>query len=515
MKRIGLVIVILAAVACAQQAGTQSEQAAPAPAQPHVAATNITPREQAPTYSDVYCAGAITNQAVPEHQYVVAGWDTPDQTRFNDRQYIYLAGGPFSPGAKYNIVRHVKDPNHFETFPGQRAAVSAAGEPYADMGRVVIVGNNGNIGIAKVELSCDGIMAGDLAIPYADRVIPPYVKGLPFDQFAPANGKMTGRIILAKDFDYLLGAGSKVYLNVGTDHGVKVGDYFRITRTYEQSAHDPADYLSYKATVADDTQKNPPTFPKSDLKDLPRRSIGQLIILSTEPKSSTGMISFALIPVQTGDDVEMIELPPPPPPTPPPAPNPPTISCLATPGTVQPGNTSTITCQGASPDNRPLTYNFTTDRGKLMPRDNTAVLDTTGIEPGAVNVTSTVTDDRNLSASAMNTINVEAPPPAPTASKLSDINFKPRSAYVDNRAKAILDDIALRLQREADATAVVKGFSGPKEPKSLAMRRADNVKRYLTASKGIDPKRITTTTGTEPEMKAEVWLVPAGAQPPQ
>ena len=37
---------------------------------------------------------------------------------------------------------------------------------------------------------------------------------------------------MGKDFDSVVGTGQKVYLNVGSNQGVKVGDYFRATRNY-------------------------------------------------------------------------------------------------------------------------------------------------------------------------------------------------------------------------------------------------------------------------------------------
>ena len=58
-----------------------------------------------------------------------------------------------------------------------------------------------------------------------------------------------------------------------------------------------------------------------------------------------------------------------PPPAPAPAPvvmNPPTVSCTATPASVRVGETSTIRCTGASPDNRDITYNFASDQGAVI-----------------------------------------------------------------------------------------------------------------------------------------------------
>ncbi|MGH9520911.1 MAG: OmpA family protein [Terriglobales bacterium] len=199
--------------------------------------------------------------------------------------------------------------------------------------------------------------------------------------------------------------------------------------------------------------------------------------------------------------------------------HPPTIQCSANPTTVQSGQPVTISCTGQSPDNRPLTYNHTTSGGRLTPNGPNATVDTAGLPAGQVTVNSTVTDDRNMSANTSSSFNVEVPPPAPQASKLNEIQFKDkkRPARVDNEAKAILDDVALRLQREADAKAVVVGNAEPAtgkrapDPTTLAEERAVNTKAYLTQEKGIDPNRIEVRTGNAGTNTSEIWLVPQGA----
>lgn len=194
--------------------------------------------------------------------------------------------------------------------------------------------------------------------------------------------------------------------------------------------------------------------------------------------------------------------------------NPPTISCTANPATIRVGETSTITCQGSSPDNRPLQYQFASNGGSMTERDNVGTL--TSNQPGSISVKATATDDRGLSGAALTTVNVEAPPPAPTASKINEIAFKHNSAYVDNRAKAVLDDVALKLQQDPNATVTLIGDAMPNERRSqrLAERRATNAAAYLSKSKGIDPARIQTKAGSEAESKADIWMVPAGAAQP-
>ncbi len=195
--------------------------------------------------------------------------------------------------------------------------------------------------------------------------------------------------------------------------------------------------------------------------------------------------------------------------------HPPTVSCSANPATVQAGTPSTITATGQSPDNRPLTYNFTASGGRIAPSGAQATLDTAGASAGPITVTCTATDDRGLSGSNNASVNVEVPPPPPATSKLNEIQFKNKAkpARVDNEAKAILDDVALRLQREPDAKAVIVGNyeKGEKNGQKIAEQRAVNTKAYLTQEKGIDPSRIDLRTGSTGTRTAEIYLVPAGA----
>jgi hypothetical protein len=176
---------------------------------------------------------------------------------------------------------------------------------------------------------------------------------------------------------------------------------------------------------------------------------------------------------------------------------------------VRSGEASTISCTCTSPDNRSLSYSWNTSAGTLSGSGASETLDTAGLPSGPVHVNTTCTDDRGLSDSTSTMVAVEAPPPVPQPSKLGECDFQ--TARVDNKCKAILDDVALRLQRDADAKAVIVGNSGPKEAKTMAAQRATNAKTYLVKEKGIDASRIELRTGMSGEKKAEFYIVPAGA----
>jgi outer membrane protein OmpA-like peptidoglycan-associated protein len=233
------------------------------------------------------------------------------------------------------------------------------------------------------------------------------------------------------------------------------------------------------------------------------------------------MIMGALEDIHVGDGAELMEVSEAAPapvavaPSEPAVASPPTITCSASPVNVPLDQSSTITCNAASPDNRPLTITFKSSSGKLAVNRNVAVLNTSTTGPGQVTVRGTATDDRQLSASSAVSVNVEPPPPAPTAQKMTDLDFAPNSAYVNNRAKAVLDDVALKLHQDPQSTVLLSGSTSGKESQTLAMRRAENAKTYLTKSKGIDGKRVQTRAGTNHGTTVDVWTIPAGASTPR
>jgi outer membrane protein OmpA-like peptidoglycan-associated protein len=88
-----------------------------------------------------------------------------------------------------------------------------------------------------------------------------------------------------------------------------------------------------------------------------------------------------------------------------------------------------------------------------------------------------------------------APPRVPTELRTDEIHFEPGSARLTNIAKAILDDVALRMKQEPTSTAIVIGYTDNREAtgpnQDLDRRRAEAVRDYLVSRHGIDPSRIT------------------------
>ncbi|HEY4009659.1 MAG TPA: hypothetical protein VGM11_05870 [Acidobacteriaceae bacterium] len=197
---------------------------------------------------------------------------------------------------------------------------------------------------------------------------------------------------------------------------------------------------------------------------------------------------------------------------------PPTVSCSANPTSVNPGDPSTITANGVSPQNRPLTYSYSATAGSVSGNTSTATLTTTGVAPGEITVTCNVVDDKGQTASATTSVTVQAPPPVVKAESksLCTISFDRdarRPTRVDNEAKACLDDIALSAQQDPNAKLAIVGTaaSDERDADRRAAERAVNEKEYLVTEKGIDASRISVYTGTAGTKSSATTLIPDGA----
>jgi len=206
--------------------------------------------------------------------------------QFTTGDMIYLRygrGTNVAEGAEYAIVRSGRQT--FETafwYGGQGGSLRSLGKPYEDVGRVKVTRVTPVGAVAQVTFACDALYPGDLAVPYEPRPIPEYTPTANFDRFAPPNGKKLGVITAAKNNVDILGRGDIAYINLGESDGVRPGQKYRVFHImHEQSADSPP------------------------ARALPRESTGELVILSTQEKSSVGIVVFGLREIFLGDGIEL------------------------------------------------------------------------------------------------------------------------------------------------------------------------------------------------------------------
>jgi outer membrane protein OmpA-like peptidoglycan-associated protein len=201
-----------------------------------------------------------------------------------------------------------------------------------------------------------------------------------------------------------------------------------------------------------------------------------------------------------------------------PAPPAPTMACAADRSTVVAGERPNITASVNDPSGLPLTYTWQSNGGQIVGTGATVQLDTSGLAPGTYTVTGRAENSAHSACDCTANVNVTAPAPPPTASKVASCAFKPGSSRADNVCQRSLDDVAVRLQSDPKAKAVVVGYADPKEVHAdkLATARADACKKYLDDKKGVDASRVETRTaagqaGADDNRRTDVVIVPDGA----
>jgi outer membrane protein OmpA-like peptidoglycan-associated protein len=175
--------------------------------------------------------------------------------------------------------------------------------------------------------------------------------------------------------------------------------------------------------------------------------------------------------------------------------HPPAIECLTTTMDVASGGSIDLKARASDPDGDKLTYTWSSTGGTVTGNGEAATFNASGAKAGSYTVTVTVDDGRGGKASCTMTVNV--------SERLSITRedcgyFAPGKFRVDNCAKAILDDLAVRMKNDPKLRANVIGYTDDsrieRSRKNLGETRAKAMAEYLE-KQGVEESRITITNG--------------------
>ena len=255
-------------------------------------------------YSTVNCAGFVSDQKVPDEMRIISSEQSNFKITFARGDYVHINRGldkGVRVGDRFSVVRPDKDPTDVPWFKWQSKLFKAMGQLYMDAGQLRVVSVQPKVSVARVSFSCDFMQRGDIVLPYQDRPAPVFKDPAAFDHFAPISGKPVAMLVAGRDYSQVFGKLTPVYVNLGTNQGVKVGDYFRIFR-YQGSNNETVELdkgYQYKLYGFGSAPQ------RYEWNDLPREVLGEGIVLSVSRNSSTIMITFTNIEVYAGDYVEI------------------------------------------------------------------------------------------------------------------------------------------------------------------------------------------------------------------
>lgn len=299
LKTIGLIIVALTAFAISSSAQTTK------------------------TLNNLYCGGYVQSSPINTNNFVVGAEFEADKHIFGQGDTLVIRGSNFQVGDQLSVVR---PKGKVETRWTRKDNL---GFFVQELGVVEIIKVKNEISIAMVKTSCDNMLLGDLIVPMQQRNFPAMKERTPLDVFGDPNGKSTGRIFMARDNQELLSNDNIVYIDLGAEDNVSVGDFLTIYRplgtgnivdriySESMSARDEGfqsnEYRGGKFSNMSPRKKGElargDKMTSEDARSRRpgniRRVVGEMVILNVKEKTATAMIVRTTQEVHTGDYVEV------------------------------------------------------------------------------------------------------------------------------------------------------------------------------------------------------------------
>jgi len=276
--------------------------------------------------NNLYCAGYISPAKVNTNYEIVGAENEQEQFIYAQGQFIYISVGA-DKGVKVGDMFAVVRPR--AKFRSEFSRKGNLGIFVQEVGAIEVVKVKSTVSVARVTTSCDNFLLGDLLQPVPQRVSPMFTQRPALDLFAEPSGKVAGRIVMARDNLEMLSREQIVYIDLGAEDNVKVGDYFTIFRPLGEgnlfisdedeitAARDKGFQSSeYKGgTISNNaprksgdeadgkivtTEKAKENRPKGL-----RKVVGELVIVNVKERTATAVIVRTAQEIHTGDMVEL------------------------------------------------------------------------------------------------------------------------------------------------------------------------------------------------------------------
>lgn len=318
--------------ACAGLAAAQITKAdsAKKPQGPTVVEPVAIPAMRVTHKTNMVCAGFIQYAPAPNYLEIVGGEQEQEQNQYTEGDYVYINRGSaqgIQVGNEYTVAR---PRGQFKTQLSDKHGW--LGVYTQEVGALQVTEVKENVSVAIVTAACDTIYLGDLLRALEDHEAPLARAESNPDRFADPSGKQTGRIVLSRDGRELLSRDQIVYVDLGSEDNVRAGDYLtvyrrlgtgKITDYRDDNVVQPAsggfqsdEFKSGPYAISSQRVQDPnsngkygPVRSTPDVKNsrppMPRKYVGELVILNVQQRTATAVITRVAGEVHTGDFVEL------------------------------------------------------------------------------------------------------------------------------------------------------------------------------------------------------------------
>lgn len=293
----------------------QIPEVAKEPAHPGVATPRVI------TGGDLYCAGYIRATPPTEQFKIIGGEEENRVSRFAQGEVVYINAGR-SQNIRPDMLFSITRPMGKFRSPYQRTGGKDLGVYVRELGALRVMEVQGQVATARIVFSCDDVQLGDLLVPFAERSAPVTDVSQPLPRYQPTSGQKPGRIVLQREQHETIGPRDVVYIDLGTDNGVKAGDKFTIFRNKPDDGNvfnfrDDDIVVRQSGGFESDKYKGGkfssghPYEGRQKVKDtrtaIPQKIVGELVVIAVEGKSATAVVTRTTQEVHTGDRIEALQ----------------------------------------------------------------------------------------------------------------------------------------------------------------------------------------------------------------
>lgn len=179
------------------------------------------------TGSNLYCAGYIQANAMSTANTIIGADDEADRYVFKQNDFLYINVGSNKGANVGDVFAVVRPRGQVESRWTNKKDV---GFYVQEVGALEVVRVKAEVSVVRVKSSCDNFLLGDVVQLTEKRMSPLTESRPPLDIFADPSGKASGRIMMARDNAEMLARDFIVYVDLGADDNVKIGDRLTIFR---------------------------------------------------------------------------------------------------------------------------------------------------------------------------------------------------------------------------------------------------------------------------------------------
>ncbi len=276
--------------------------------------------------NNLYCAGYVQSSPIDTANKVVGAVEEQEQFVYAENDVVYVNMGSNKGVSVGDVMAVVRPRGRVETRWTKKDDL---GFYVQEVGALEVIRVKNEVSVARVKTSCDSLLLGDLVQPMQQRTSPMHQARGPLDLYGDPSGKATGRVFMARDNQEAISRDQIVYVDLGADDNVKVGDRLTVFRPlgeghlfisdedesvsardegYQSRNYRGGKFSNQAARKSGDQARGRVVTTEKAKEDRPaglRKVVGEMVILNVKEKTATAVITRTAQEIHTGDWVEV------------------------------------------------------------------------------------------------------------------------------------------------------------------------------------------------------------------